>query len=76
MIVNEAKRRDGTKLRRRPLRALSGVIPCIAMQGAALAVRRVGVVAKCMLGVQRSGKEVMQIRITSIMNYNCSCLKK
>ena len=39
------------------MRALSGAIPCIAMQGAGLR-GRVGVVAKRRLGGERNGNEV------------------
>ena len=61
MVGSGAERRGVAERRRetRHVRALSGIIPCIAMQGAGLR-GRVGVVAKRRLGVERSGNEVLQ----------------
>jgi hypothetical protein len=49
------------------VRALSGVIPCIAMQGAGLR-GRVGVVAERRLGGERSGAGIRYFRVVGDEN--------
>jgi hypothetical protein len=59
MVGSGAERRGAAERRRKPAPApCSGVIPCIAMQGAGLR-GRVGVVAERRLGGERNGNEVL-----------------